>query len=206
MEQQEPRGTAIALYVPSTGETFALALASARPEELADVYEGIIPTIRRDLADAERRVGDELVRRSDLALTGTRRYGEPEDGVQFEVVVPSEAAGADDYDVDKVDEGVVQMVADGHLSQEGADAVLERTVTVTYRVSTDEQADALMADARADPRFVRTSKSRAVRKAGMNALEKRAVAAPYIEPARKPKDPPRRRPTIKRIERKAVRS
>ncbi len=64
--------------------------------------------------------GDELARRSDVVLEGTRRYGEIEYGVQFEVVVPSEVAGSDDWDIDKVEDALAAAIAAGELVEEGA--------------------------------------------------------------------------------------
>ncbi len=96
----------------------------------------MIPQIREQLAGAEQVIDSELTERSDMALKGTILYGEPEGGVQFRVVVPSESAGADEWDTDKLEDALTRMVADGHLTDEGAATVIAHSVTVEYTATT----------------------------------------------------------------------
>lgn len=206
MEQQEKIGRELTLFVPSTGEAVRLMVRDADPEDLANAYERVVPQIRRELAEAEEIIGDELVRLSDVALEGTRRYGDPSGDAQFEVVVSSEAAGSDDWDITKVEAALAEMLAAGELVEEGAANVVEHTVTVRYRFGSRARAAAFADEARADERVVgRPAPERRLSKDGMNRLLKRAVAAEYLKDAKKPPQaPPKRKPKVRRIEKRPV--
>ncbi len=196
--------TDITLYVPSSGELLTLAASQAPGEELADARERVIPQIREQLAGAERVIDSQLTERSDMALEGTILYGEPEDGVQFRVVVPSESAGADEWDTDKLEDALARLIADGHLTDEGAATVIAHSVTVEYTATTRAEAVALARELAADPRVTRAEPRRKFAKAGMNNLLKRSVAEEYVADARKTPQPVPRRVRIERIERRAA--
>lgn len=195
--------TEVALYSPRTGELLRLVIGDASDTELADARERTIPAIREEVAEAQRAVDAELLARLDRSRRWTRRVGEFEDGVQWIVRAPSPDAGTTEYDADLLDLILEEMEADGSIDRDAAHAALERTVTITMRVGSREEAEELTVAAARDERTVDARYQRKPKASGIKAICKIPADADRLAPAISTRGQTSRRVTVTRVEKSA---
>lgn len=187
-----------------TGEVLRLDVPNADTLELAQAAADVVGAGKDALADAEGVILAELLRRLDRAGEWTKRVGDPEAGVQYEIKAPSPTAGTVVYDVDDVRAGLRELVEGDVVDEQAAGAALERTITVQARVAVDVDLEALAATvshltAIGDVAVsdVAVAPSERVMAAGMNRLTKiGGAAADLVKQAERTGPAPRRRAKV----------
>ena len=197
--EEEEGGGALEVLDRASGEL--LDVRSASDERLA-AFVVDAGRLRDDLAEAERVVEGELLRRLDRAACWTRRLGDPRTGVQLEVKAPSPQAGATEWDELALERELDGLVAAGEIDREAAAAALERKVTVTFRPRLASEQAAIERAAKRDARVRDVEATTRPVQAGINALLKLGgdVAA-AVERARVKREPPPRRARVKEVQR-----
>lgn len=196
--------TEIVLYNPASGELLRLAVETAEDEQLADVLEATIPELIGQLREAKEIVAREVLARLDRSGRWTRRVGDPKN-VQWEITSPSPAAGTETVDVDVLSDVIDEALDERIIDQSAAGAALVRTVQVTFLVSSEDEVEQILATAQQDDRVIRADPHRRVANAGVRALEKIPGMRERVALAKRPCDPPKRTPKIRRIDRREVR-
>lgn len=195
--------TEVVLYNPASGEVLTVAVETADDEQLADVLEATIPDIAEQLKDAKETVGREVLARLDRSGRWTRRVGNPKN-VQWEISAPSPVAGTETVDVDVLSDVIDEALDERIIDQSAAGAALVRTVHVTFLVGSDAEAKEIIDTAQQDDRIIRAEASRRVSAAGVRALEKIPAMRDRVALAKRPCDPPKRTPKVRRIDKSAV--
>lgn len=199
---EDTPGTAIVL-VPGTGE--AVDLKGDPPERLAAAADAIAE-MRSELNEVEAALKIELVNRLDRTGKWTQRWRQGD--VEYEVKAPSPDAGTTSYDTAQLRDRLRAHIQEADIDPDAADAALEQTIVVTFRLSLHEDANpekladtirgaqsieiagtpVLVADAQASTK---------ARVAGMNALAKIPACKDTVEAVTKTLPGTLRKATVK---------
>lgn len=119
---------------PATGEVI----------DVARLDDFSLATLMYELDDLKSRSesarGDanaEALERLDRGLSWTKRVGDPDGPVQYEMNAPSPDADTTDYTIDVLVDGLRTLVDENVLSAEGADSVVQRAIKVRLIVPID---------------------------------------------------------------------
>lgn len=145
MTQEMTKAPAVRLLDVRTGEVLEIDIAEATTEQLAATVHDVIGAGEASLAAVGAAMRAELLRRLDKSGSWTKRVGDPEGDVQYEIKAPSPSAGTITFDVDTVREGLRGLVARDVVDAEAAGAALERTLTLQVTLPLDADLDELAA-------------------------------------------------------------
>lgn len=181
-------------------------LADASPPDLSAI---IVQTeeVRAALGELDAAARAELLRHLDRSGVWTKRYGDVEDGVQYEVKAPSPTAGVDGYDESELEGQLRALIAEDVINHEGAGKALKRTVTLELGVGLDDDLEALARKleggkiriAGVEVTTLKVTAQRSVILSGVNALLKVPGTAEALRKAYRARTPSGRRPTVKAI-------
>lgn len=183
-------------------------LPEAAPVDLSHIIVQV-GEVRDALAELDSAARAELLRHLDQSGVWTKRYGDVEDGVQYEVKAPSPTAGVDGYDESELEGQLRALIAEGVINHEGAGQALKRTVTLELGVGLDDDLEALARKleggkiriAGVEVTTLKVTAHRSAVLSGVNALLKVPGTAEAIAKAYRKRTPSGRRPTVKAIRR-----
>lgn len=201
--------TDLAPVVLPSGE--AIALRDAEPGELAEFHQRALDQ-KATIAAVEGAIEDEMIRRLDRRGKWTVRARPAGADHEFEISAPSPTAGTTHYDPAQLEDVLRELIDGDVIDAEAAAAALKRRVSVEFAVPL-EGNPAAIADAFTGVgitvggvplQVVKADGSRTAVAAGIAALEKIGdVAKEAVARARFTTGAGRRKPKVKRIEKKA---
>lgn len=166
-----------------TGEKIELDVKEAATEQLAAFVE-VVREQEIYLGAAVGAVEVELLARLDKAGAWTKRVGDPESGVQYEITAPSPTAGTEDYEIGTLRAGLLELLEEGVIDEDAASAALSREIVIVAKVPTGTDLEALVERlsfvteiAGVPVRDAKVSPSEKVVKAGVQRLAKIGGAA-----------------------------
>lgn len=182
----------VRLLDPRTGELVELNIQEASTEQLAATAVEVVEEQVGYLATVAGAIESELLRRLDKAGSWTKRVGDPESGVQYEIKAPSPTAGTVSYDLQALRSGLVELLEQDEIDEEAAAAALVRTISIVAQVPTGtdlgllvEKVSGVTEIAGIRVRDPKVEKSEKVAKAGIQRLEKMGGdAAALVEKAK----------------------
>lgn len=105
----------------------------ATTERLAQAVSNM-QELRRDLAEEERIISDELLNRLDREARWTISVGDPRDGRVWVIKAPSPDAGTTIYPPDALEHELRELVNRRTITADAAASALKRTVTIELDV------------------------------------------------------------------------
>lgn len=192
-------GQALAVLDRTTGEV--LEVNAAETDQLVGFVVNL-DELRAGLAEAEQIVLDEMLERLDRSGNWTHRVATA-NGRHYEIKAPSPEAGTTGYDPLVLERELDDLVDAREIDRRAAEAALERTVTITYRLPWGTSYEDLLADLRTLPIPGEASAlERKPRPAGINALVKIGGKAKRAAARARVRTPaPKRKPKVKEVAR-----
>jgi hypothetical protein len=184
-----------------TGEIIDVQKA---PTEVLAGFVTNLQALRKELADAESLVSDELVDRLDRNVSWTLRVSS-KDGA-WEIKAPSPTAGTTVYPEDMLETALEDLVDDGMITPEAAAKALHRRIVLELGVPWDadprEMArkvkEAISIDVAGIQVNVERSEARITPVASsINALRKVPGTIDALDKAQREQPPTKRRATVK---------
>lgn len=162
-------GTAIEVVDRVSGEIIDVRTADTA---ILATFCHNLDQLRADLAEAEAIVHQEIVSRLDKSGEWTRRVSiEGVDGV-VKITAPSPTAGTTHVLTDVLEQELDQLVEADVIDRAAAAKALERVVTVTFKVETNEAMDKIVDEAQKDERVVKAEPEKKAVAGGMKQIAK----------------------------------